>query len=281
MDKKKIKKPNLFIVGVARAGTSSWYDYLKQHPEVFMSEEQRPNFFGEHKETNARYFDTEEKYLSLFKEVKNEKIIGESSHLFGSITAPAEIKKFNPKSKIIILLRNPLDVLRSAIDAGRYAADSSFKSILFTFRELLYSNNLKRWINIFGPKNIHIIIFDDYVKDIKKEYKKTCDFLGIDNTFEPEFKKLNYSYIVNYSFFMKTIFYLWNKLPKSIRLKIKIKLSDRKKKIQERYRKVDHAKEIRTDIPEIDRKEIQNAFFLGEIEKTEKLLDRNLDIWKY
>lgn len=277
---REIKKPNLFIVGVARAGTSSWHDYLKQHPQVFMSDEQRPNFFGENNDANARYFDTEEKYLALFSNAGDKKVIGESSHLFGSITAPTEIKKFNPKSKIIILLRNPLDVLRSAIDSGRYAADSSFKSLVFTLRELLYSDNLKRWIDTFGKKNVHIIIFDDYVKDTAKEYGRVCDFLGIDNTFEPEFKKLNYSYTVNYPLFMKTVFYLWNKIPKSARLKIKIQLGDRKKKIQERYRKADNAKEVRTEINSSDRREITNALFISEIEKTEKLIGRKLDFWK-
>ena len=107
------KKPNLFVVGVARAGTSSWHNYFKQHPDIFMSEEQRPNFFGEYDDVNRKYFDAEEKYLDLFKDVKNEKVIGESSHLFGSLNAPREIKKFNPNSKIIVILRNPVDVLRS------------------------------------------------------------------------------------------------------------------------------------------------------------------------
>ena len=53
-----------------------------------MSVEQRPNFFGDFKDTNSEYFNTEEKYLSLFKKVKGEKFIGESSHLFGYLKAP-------------------------------------------------------------------------------------------------------------------------------------------------------------------------------------------------
>ena len=278
MNQDKIKKPNLFIVGIARAGTSSWHDYLKQHPEIFMSEEQRPNFFGEYKDTNGKYFNTEKRYLFLFKRVKNEKIIGESSHLFGYPNAPSQIKKFNPDSKIIIILRSPIDILRSAIDAGGH---TGVDSLVFTFKELLYSDNLKRWIDTFGRKNVHIIIFDDYVKDIKKEYQKVCDFLEIDNTFKPEFKKLNYSSVVDYSLFMKIIFYIWNKIPFIIRLRIKDRLGKNRKKIQERYRKVDNSREIKTEINESDKKEIQKAFFLKEIEKTEKLINRRLDIWKY
>lgn len=279
MKNNKIKKPNLFVVGVARAGTSSWHDYLKQHPEVFMSEEQRPNFFGENKDTNAEYFNTEEKYLFLFKDVKNQKIIGESSHLFGSLNAPIQIKEFNPASKIIIILRSPIDILRSAIDAAGGYTDVG--SLIFTFKELLYSNNLKRWIDTFGKNNVHVIIFDDYVKDIKKEYQKVCDFLGIDNKFQPEFKHLHYSSVANYPFFMKFLLFIWNRLPFPLRLRIKINLGENRKKIQGYYRKIDNHRKIESIINESDKKEIQKAFFLKEIEKTEKLLNRKLDIWKY
>jgi hypothetical protein len=278
MNEDKVRRPNLFVVGVARAGTSSWHDYLKQHPEIFMSEEQRPNFFGEHKDTNAKYFNSEKKYLSLFEGVKNQKIIGESSHLFGSLNAPIQIKKFNPNSKIIIILRSPVDILRSALDAG---GNVSAESLFFTLRELLYSDNLKRWIKTFGRNKVHIILFEDYVKDAAKEYKKVCEFLGIDNAFKPEFRKLNYSSVVNYPFFMKIIFYIWNKLPFFMRLRIKIKLGENRKRIQDQFRKIDNSKEIKTNIDKSDKEEIQRAFFLKEIEKTEKLLNRKLDIWKY
>lgn len=275
----KERKPNLFLVGVARAGTSSWHDYLKQHPDIFMSVEQRPNFFGGYKDTNSEYFNTKEKYLSLFKKVKDEKFIGESSHLFGYLNAPDQIKKFNPNSKIIIILRNPLEILRSNIDSAE--GYKSIGSLVFTLRELIYYNNLKRWINTFGKDNVHIIIFDDFVKDVEKEYKNVCDFLGIDNKFKPEFKKLNYSYKLKYPFFMKVILYIWNKLPFTIRLKIKDALGKNQKKLQEYYGKIANIKEIKTPIPNSDKKVLQKAFFLKEIEKTEKLINRKLDIWKY
>jgi len=40
-----IKLPNLFIVGAPRSGTTSLYNYLKQHPEVFMSPIKEPHYF--------------------------------------------------------------------------------------------------------------------------------------------------------------------------------------------------------------------------------------------
>ena len=91
------KKPNLFIVGCGRSGTTSFYEYLRQHPQVFMSEVKGPNFFGEEPNPSfPEFFKNENNYLSLFKEVKNEKILGEASHLFSSESAPKQIKIFNP-----------------------------------------------------------------------------------------------------------------------------------------------------------------------------------------
>ena len=277
MDKEKIKKPNLFVVGVVRCGTSSWHDRLKQHPEVFMSEEQRPNFFGEYKDATAEHYSSEEMYLSLFKKVKKEKIIGESSHLFHVPESPLEVKKFNPKAKIIVILRNPVDVLRSAMDYGT----DDFSGLVFVLKDLMYFENLKRWIDVFGRKNVYTIIFDDYAKDPKKEYRKVCDFLGIDNAFEPKFERKNFAAKTNYPFFMKIAFSTWNKIPFSTRSKIKETIGrEKKEKIQEHYRKMDNHAEIRSTISRKDKIALQKAFFLKEIEQTEKLLKRNLDSWK-
>jgi len=275
-----MKKTSLFIVGVARAGTSSWYDYLKQHPEVFMSEEQRPNYFGEHPNINSKYFNTKEKYMYLFKGVTNEKVIGEASHIFGSEIAPKQIKKFNPKSKIIIILRNPFDVLRSHIDGLRLGKIDE-KLFFLTFKELIYSHNIKRWLNIFGKKNVYLMIFEEFIKNPKEEYKKVCDFLGIDNTFKPNITKISFSYNVKYPFYMKFMFYIYNKIPFMIRLKMKEILGKHKKRVQEVYRKKDNHTKKKTIINDYDKKVIQKAFFLKEIEKTEKLINRKLDIWKY
>ena len=192
-----MNKPNFFIVGVARAGTSGWYNYLAQHPEVFMSPEQRANYFGDLPDDNARYFDTEEKYMWLFKNVKEEKVIGEASHYFGSEIAPKQIKAFNHKAKILIILRNPIDVLRSVMDSGGVINQ---QAIDFTFKELCYQHNVSRWIKFFGVKNVKILIFEEFKKNPEKAYKQVCGFLKIDNTFKPNLAKINFSYNVNYPF---------------------------------------------------------------------------------
>ena len=128
-------KPNLFIVGAAKAGTTSLFNYLKDHSEVFTCPIKEPNYFNTELKfndcredvkkkisLNKNYFsrqklkkkhiaciDNLEDYLKLFKEVTSEKVIVEASTSYlASENAAKEIYKFNNKAKIVILLREPV-----------------------------------------------------------------------------------------------------------------------------------------------------------------------------
>ena len=106
-EKNKETWPNFFIVGAARAGTTSLYTYLKNTPGVYMSEHKEPHYFIDN--MKAGYYD-ESKYLQLFKNVKNEKAIGEASvdYLIDPSSAKCIHDKI-PDAKIIILLRDPVE----------------------------------------------------------------------------------------------------------------------------------------------------------------------------
>lgn len=131
------KKPNLFIVGAAKAGTTSLHKYLDQHPDIYMAPIKEPHHFSSDinfEEFNENYkqqvrfdlkryltqkrltnkhiafIEDKEKYLELFREANNEKYFGEGSngYLYSKVAAK-EICDFNPHARIIILLRNPVD----------------------------------------------------------------------------------------------------------------------------------------------------------------------------
>ena len=52
---KMAKLPNFFIVGAPKAGTTSLYHYLDQHPQIYMSPIKEPNYFAT--ETRQENFD--------------------------------------------------------------------------------------------------------------------------------------------------------------------------------------------------------------------------------
>ena len=94
-------KPNLFIVGAPKSGTSALYRFLKQHPDIFMPKYKEPHFFSKdlQKESDIFHgflkhypFRSEDQYLSLFSGAKDEKIIGDAStHALFSNVAAKEI----------------------------------------------------------------------------------------------------------------------------------------------------------------------------------------------
>jgi hypothetical protein len=135
-----LKLPNFFIVGAPKAGTTSLYAYLDQHPQIYMSPLKEPNYFAfELREENfsaadrprlaresaelQRYLngDLREKrfgglvsdwadYAKLFRHVSGETAIGEASACYlWSQTAAHNIAQRIPHARIIISLRNPAD----------------------------------------------------------------------------------------------------------------------------------------------------------------------------
>lgn len=105
-----MRKPNSFLVGAPKAGTTSIYEYLRQHPEVFMSPMKEPRFFSQEIGTSIRMarFRTLALTSTCSEKANNEPWIGEATPSYlRSVQAPKRIKEFNPASGILIMLRNP------------------------------------------------------------------------------------------------------------------------------------------------------------------------------
>ena len=109
-------KVDFFIVGAPKAGTTSLYHYLNEHPEISMSSQKEPDYFSDADIQNEGMYygknriDTIKKYHSLFDDNSESKLKGEASvsYLFYK-NVPQKIKAYNPDSKIIIMLRNPIE----------------------------------------------------------------------------------------------------------------------------------------------------------------------------
>lgn len=132
--------PNFFIAGAPKAGTTSLYHYLDQHPEIYMSPLKEVSYFSEEvREKNfapalrkqaanaaqsmREYLDAGapvkrfggivddwDDYCSLFARAGDAKAIGEGSVCYlWSRSAPRRIAEVIPDAKIIVILRNPVD----------------------------------------------------------------------------------------------------------------------------------------------------------------------------
>ncbi len=107
-------KPNFFIVGAPKCGTTALYEYLRPHPNIFMPELKEPHFFAKDLGTYPR-IKTLEDYTGLFAGSTPEHLrVGEASvYYLRSSVAIANIHGFNPDARIIAMFRNPVDMVYS------------------------------------------------------------------------------------------------------------------------------------------------------------------------
>ena len=110
-----MKKPNCFIVGGPRCGTTALYSYLKSHPQICMSDIKEPNYFSDDLGPQLRRCTTEEQYLANFSGLgEHHTVVGEATvfYLYSKVAIPS-IRKFNPDAKLIAMFRDPVEMLYS------------------------------------------------------------------------------------------------------------------------------------------------------------------------
>src|SRR6185436_16362908 len=105
----KVKKPDFFVVGAPKSGTTSLYFYLKSHPQIFLPRRKELLFFCDDLHFTFPVLN-EPEFLNYYRDVKDQLAAGEVSvwNLY-SKNAARNIFHFNPDSRIIILLRHPVD----------------------------------------------------------------------------------------------------------------------------------------------------------------------------
>lgn len=206
-------KPNFFIVGAPRCATTTMYTYLKQHPDIFLSLLKEPIYFGSDLTRQPLAVHDEAGYLSLFDGAGDAKVIGEGSVFYIlSKRAPEELKAFSPDARILILLRNPVDMMHSlhslylrtgneeledftaALEAEADRAQGQRLPPRCYFPEGLqyrsvahYAEPVERFLRTFGRERVRVVIFDDLVRDTAGEYRRTLEFLGVDPSHPAEF----------------------------------------------------------------------------------------------
>jgi Sulfotransferase family len=223
-------KPNLFIVGQPKSGTTALHQFLGQHPEIYMSSVKEPHFFCAdfHLESDRAYgkqrfydYRSESAYLQLFNKAKNKgknvKILGESStnYLYSQVAAE-KIYNFNSDAKIIIVLREPAKFLYSlhshyvkfteenepdfltalALEAKRKQEEAlsprvTSPSYLYYSQRVQYYQQVKRYCDRFKPEQIKVIIFEEFQSANERIFREVLEFLGVEPNFTPEYTAVN------------------------------------------------------------------------------------------
>src|ERR1700730_13933843 len=203
---RQVRIPDFFIVGAPRCGTTALYTYLRKHPEIFMPALKEPDFFAPYRGKRRRIH-TWPDYLALFAEARDEKRIGEASVSYlGSDSAAAALKEFNPQASIIIMLRNPIEVMHSlyyvrkisnledqpSFEAALDADANGRRVVELPYRERVrFAEQVERYLLIFGREQVHIIIYDDFKRDTAAVYGKVLNFLRVSSDVTTDFSVIN------------------------------------------------------------------------------------------
>ena len=195
--------PTFLIIGAAKSGTTSLYEYLGQHPEVFMSEVKEPKYFAwDEERPSARLWPDypvqphlvrdEAAYRALFEPAGDEKVRGEASVIYlESLFAPQRIRAELPAgTKFIVSLRNPAERAYSDyLMAVRRGWDGSVAEGLAAEQHRVqvgfYHRLLSRYYELFPAEDFRVMIFEEWRAEPEPAIQGLFEFLGVDPGYVP------------------------------------------------------------------------------------------------
>lgn len=196
--------PNFFVVGAHKAGTTSLYTYLKQHPQIFMPDRiKEPCYFRGDPcsfEPGPPLQERKNFYIKLFERAVGFKAIGESStdYLYYSRKSALNIKQHDPWAKIIVILRNPIERaysnfiwalkegvesernFRSALNLEQARREQGMGSVWHYKAKGFYASQVRDYLDVFNTHQVKVFLFEELQKDATSVCQESFSFLEVD-----------------------------------------------------------------------------------------------------
>jgi hypothetical protein len=216
-------RPNLFLLGAAKAGTTTLYAYLCQMEGVCMSYPKEPFFFEGEYHRGLSYY--KRRY---FPHWSGEPIIGDARHRNLYLPhVPPRIAETSPHAKLMLILRNPIDRAYShwwhwysrGVEQMSFAEaiaedfDRISRGYRLTTREEIewfeqtldagtgiyrtyldsgyYYEQLQRFLQFFPASQLKIVLFEDLTSRSYETLRDIEDFLGIGHAMEERFQPIH------------------------------------------------------------------------------------------
>jgi len=179
-----IKYPNFLFIGAGKTGSKWLTKILKAHPQVFVASIDMYFF-----DRDINYSRGLSWYKSFFLNAKNSHIaVGELSHDYlYSKPAAKRIYKYNKDMKLIINIRNPVDLCFSTHNAEYNGGltDLTFNDAMTLNDDLIsqgkYYENINFYLQYFDRKNILILKYDELVNNKYEFIRNIFEFLNVIN----------------------------------------------------------------------------------------------------
>ncbi|WP_258098212.1 sulfotransferase family protein [Marinoscillum pacificum] len=302
------KLPNFMIIGAGKSGTTALYEYLAEHPDVYMSPVKETNFFAlegeklvDPKDDPEQMFHYPwsvtnwEEYQKLFDGVKEQKAIGEVSPMYlYSQEAAFRIKVKFPDMKIIVILRNPVDRLYSRFmhlarenrkPTSRFEDALNKNTIWWRRNDLVtegfYHKHLQKYYKLFDRDQIKVILYDDFKSDPLKEVQNIYEFIGVNGWHEPDFNtEYNVSGLIKNPVIDKLIGQ--KSVIKELAAMVNPKLKDAITNNQQLKKWINQLRKknlVKVPIPANIRNSMVESIYGSDIQQLQSLINRDLSNW--
>ncbi len=210
-----MRKPNFFLIGAPKSGTTSLANWLAQHPQVFFSYPKEPWHFATDSGQPRRY--KHKSYESLFADAGEQHLaVGEGSTVYlRSEVAVPEILRYQPNAKFVVMLRRPQDMcfswylhmLRETEDQlefasawalqeerarGNFLPPAAFNPKLYQYGEVCsVGSQLEKVLEVASRDRVLVLFMEEVLADPHGGYREVAQFLGVDDSFVPKFLHMN------------------------------------------------------------------------------------------
>jgi len=192
------RKPDLFVIGAMKSGTTYLNKLLDAHPAIFMCSPEEPSYFVDPKQLrilwpeawDLGFWRDEEHYLRLFRSSGDAAVLGEASTNYTKRPlisgVPERIHTFNPDARFIYLLRDPVQrTLSHYWHMVRYHAERRpMLEAIRTDSQYLdvsnYAMQLTPYLELFGASRVMVVTFEQLTRNPAMTMRQVYDWLGVD-----------------------------------------------------------------------------------------------------
>lgn len=295
-----MSRPDFFVVGAFKSGSTALYEQLRRHPQIFMPFHKEPLYFGD--DLTRRYGRmSEADYQALFREARPGQRVGEASawYLY-STSAAREIAAYAPGARIIAMVRNPVDVMHAQHSQLIYNVEEDIADFgealaaeparrrgdrmppgplrpetLYYRHSVRFAEQLERYLDAFGAERVHVIVYDDFRDDTAATYRKVLEFLGVDPEFRPSFRVRNPNKQVRFPFLQRLVYQPPGPL---LRLVPRLRRFPVVHRLREAVLRANSAAS-RRDAMDPDLRRRLTAEMAPEVERLGRLIGRDLSAW--
>ena len=291
--------PEFLVVGAAKAGTTSIYYYLRQNPDIFLSELKESNYlvgFDPYKEQAKIYrrkvITSELDYFSLFETAGNDQLCGEVCPLYlyyYDRTIPRIKQYLGGKTKIIIILRNPIDRCYSGY--GMYVSQGmeelTFAATLLESNHSdledpnhwrryynltcgLYFNQVRSYLKEFGQDQVRVFRYENLAGDADRVMCEITDFLGLPAFDYDTSEVKNVTWRKKEDFVRRVVDKRARRLRKLLMPYVTASLKERYRNFMNTNQKVPLDKQVRSFL---------QSYYRNDVENLQDLLGWDLSLW--